>query len=130
MILDVNCLIGRRAQRARWEPWSRDDLLKSMRTCGIESALVRHAVAVEYDPVVGNKLLHEELESSSGLAEIWVVAPHETSDVEAPGALIRSMAAHGVRAVAVYPATHGSPWTHRRAGRCSKPFVATRFPFS
>ncbi len=110
MVFDSHCIVGRRCQRLPFEPWKKDDLLKQMDHCGIDRALVKHAVAVEYDPTVGNDLLMDELRNEDRLEPVWVLAPHETSSLEPADAMMQKMSTTGVRAVAVYPGMHGYPF--------------------
>ena len=128
MIFDSQCMIGRRCHKLEFEPWSKADLVSQMDHCGIDRALVTHAVSVEYDPAVGNDLLIEELEGENRLEPVWVLAPHETSSLEPAADMMEKMSVNGVRSVALYPNTHGYPFDEFACRDLFDALVLTRTP--
>ena len=67
-LFDCNCMIGRRAQRREGEPWSADQLLADMETCGISEALVTTA----------GQLLRSALPSTPARDSLVALGPYVT----------------------------------------------------
>ena len=74
-----------------------------MDTAGIEEALVYHTLARDADTLLGNRMLHEEIDRIDRLHPVWVILPHHTGEMPPPQRLLRDMEAHGVKAVRMYP---------------------------
>ncbi|MBQ3054475.1 MAG: hypothetical protein IJC88_00030, partial [Oscillospiraceae bacterium] len=70
---DSEASFGRRNVVLPGSFWKKEDLLAQMDRCGIERALVRHAVAAELDPMVGNQMLMEEIADTPNLTPLWTV---------------------------------------------------------
>ncbi len=102
---DCNCSIGRVAYPYLMDISDVEGLKREMDAAGIEEALVYHSVARDTDPSMGNALLEEALEGETRLHPVWVVMPHYTGEVPAPGALLKEMERKGVKAVRMYPTT-------------------------
>ena len=109
---DVNCVIG---------PWPTggptladgDQLLAAMDRLGIARALVRHTAAIHYALSEGNAQLTEALElcrdGQGRLFPCWAAAPSATGELGPLDAWLDSVAQHGVRAISLYPQSHGYP---------------------
>lgn len=108
MGVDVNVTIG------PWptddhEQWSTGDVSAHCDRFGLASALVRHTVAIRYDPAEGNRRLRDELSGSTDprLLPAYVLGPLDSGEHGAPAALPDRLAAERVRAVWLYPRSHG-----------------------
>ena len=115
-LFDCNCMLGMRADRKGGEPWSREQLLVDMQSCGISEALVTHAMSRDYDPAAGNQELCRLLSGTPNLHGCWAVLPPATREVGEPVAFIREMLAHNVSAAIAYSHTHNyslSDWSLR-----------------
>jgi predicted TIM-barrel fold metal-dependent hydrolase len=105
-----------RADRKEGEPWSREQLLVDMQSCGISEALVTHAMSRDYDPAAGNKELCRLLSGTPNLHGCWAVLPPATREVGEPETFIREMHAHDVSTVIAYSHAHNyslSDWSLR-----------------
>ncbi len=108
---DSNCVIGKRSirrsgYRNEAEFYSVDDLLAEMDHAGIDSALVYHSLAKEYDPMTGNIMLMDEIKGYDRLYPCWVVIPGGTNEIPEPAELVNNMVAQNVRAVRIFPSDH------------------------
>ena len=103
---DCNAMIGRLAVPPRAAPESLDSLIEEMRWCGIERALVTHALAREYHPAVGNRALAEALAGHQGLYPCFVMLPLETGELPPPADLRAQMKETGAQAARVFPGHH------------------------
>lgn len=108
---DSNCVIGKRSIRRSGyhneaEFYSVDDLLSEMDYAGIDSALVYHSLAREYDPMTGNMMLMDEIKAYKRLHPCWVVMPSGTGEIPEPTELINDMISQNVRAVRIFPSDH------------------------
>jgi hypothetical protein len=109
MLFDANCQIGRRNERPFYEPWKTQDLIQTMARCGIDRALVRLASAIEYDPAAGMDLLAREIRPYPALQGMAVIGPPSTMYLPPVDQLLQNLLSGGIRAVALYPKTHGYP---------------------
>jgi Predicted metal-dependent hydrolase of the TIM-barrel fold len=102
---DCNCSFG---MRGIVEPGSFhkvDDLMNRMKHYGIKKALIYHSMAREYNPVVGNKMLMDEIKNYTLFAPLWVVMHHHTDEFPEPGVLRKQLKECNVKAVRMFPAT-------------------------
>ncbi|UWP85300.1 amidohydrolase family protein [Dactylosporangium fulvum] len=105
MAVDVNVTVG---------PWPTDDhpawapadVLAHLDRHGLDAALVRHSLAVRYDPVAGNRALREALAGDERLLPAYVLGPLDCGEFGPPEDLPARLAAEGVRAVWLYPRSH------------------------
>ena len=100
---DCNCSVGRVPYPCLLDISDVSGLLSEMDTAGIEEALVYHTISRYTDPVLGNRLLHEEIAGIERLFPVWVVMPHTTGELPPPKKLLKEMNANGVKAVRMYP---------------------------
>jgi uncharacterized protein len=103
---DCNCMIGTRADRKESEPWSRENLLADMDTCGISEALVTHALSRDYDTAVGNREIARLIADSPRLHGCWAILPPASGELPEPQTFLREMAAARAVATIAYPRTH------------------------
>ena len=111
---DCNCMIGKRADRREGEPWSLEELLADMNTCGISDALVTHALSRDYDPVSGNQEISRLLPGNRALHGCWAILPPSSGEIPAPEVFLREMLAKRIVATIAYPHTHNyslSEWS-------------------
>ena len=90
-------------------PHTVPQILDSLDYSGIDSALVYHLSAWEYDPETGNEFLMEELGGESRLRPQWVVLPHHTGEFAPPGELLDAMVSHGVLTARMFPSEKAMP---------------------
>jgi len=100
---DCNSFFGMRKNVAPGSFYKKEDLLERMTYYSIEKALVHHSMAIEYDPLVGNNILMDELVGIKNLVPAWVVLPHHTGEFPAPDKLIEDMKIKGVCAAIIRP---------------------------
>ncbi len=80
-----------------------NDIVMEMGRCGIDAALVVHTFSRDYDPVVGNKMILDEISGRRNLFPCFVVRPGDLGEFPDVGSYLTD---HGVRAVKMYPRTH------------------------
>ena len=69
---DCSSMIGRRRIKDPSSFYETDELIRKMKYCGIESAMVYHSLASEYSPAVGNQMLMEEIKDFPFFMGVWV----------------------------------------------------------
>ena len=75
----------------------RADLLAEMGRLGVERAIVRHRAAYECGPLVGNRVILEEVAGQERLLPAWFVTPDGLEPDFDPGKMTEQMIAQGVR---------------------------------
>ena len=100
---DCNCSFGKRGVVNPGSFYTVEELERKMKYYGIEKALVYHAMAKEYNPGIGNKLLLEEIKDHPGLFPVWVVMHHHTGEFFSPKELLMNMREYGIKAVRMFP---------------------------
>ncbi|WDZ82663.1 amidohydrolase family protein [Micromonospora cathayae] len=108
MAVDVNVTVG------PWptddhEQWSTGDVSAHCDRFGLAAVVVRHSVAVRYDPAEGNRRLAAELAAAADprLLPGYVLGPLDSGEHGAPADLPERLRADGVRAVWLFPRSHG-----------------------
>ncbi len=125
---DGCAMVGWRSNRHPETIWHPRDFARDYRYYGIGAALVHHAVAVEYHQDRGNRRLLEEIRRLPQLLPQWVVMPHHTHEMAPPDELIPEMLELGVRAVRIYPKTHGFPLADQVSGPLLEALQERRIP--
>jgi len=110
-LFDSNCVIGKRSVRrsgraGEAEIYSLESLLAEMDYAGIDDALVYHSLAREYDSMLGNRQLMDEISGYERLQPCWVLMPHGTGEMPRPEVLVREMLERGVKAARLFPSDH------------------------
>ncbi|MEN6317068.1 MAG: amidohydrolase family protein [Clostridiaceae bacterium] len=100
---DCDCSFGKRSIVNPGSFHKLEDLLDRMKLYGIGKALVYHSMAREYDPMVGNEMLSEELGKDLPLCPVWVVMHHHTEEFPKPEELLFQMKKNHIRAVRMFP---------------------------
>jgi hypothetical protein len=111
---DCNCMVGKRADRKAGEPWSLQELLADMDTCGISEALVTHALSRDYDPVAGNHEISRLLKGTQSVRGCWAILPPSSGEISAPETFVHEMLATDIVAAIAYPHAHNyslSAWS-------------------
>jgi Predicted metal-dependent hydrolase of the TIM-barrel fold len=103
---DCNCRVGMRSIINPGSFYNTEDLIKVMNNYGISNALTYHSMAREYNPVVGNEMLAEEIKRHSCLHPVWVIMPHHTGEFPNPDALKIQLRDNNIKAVRMFPAAH------------------------
>ena len=101
---DCNCSFGARGIVNPGSFWKVEDLIRKMECYGIRKALVYHAMAREYNPLEGNRMLMDEIGRYPQLIPVWVAAPHHTGEFPKAEELEKQLMVNGVRAVRIFPA--------------------------
>jgi predicted TIM-barrel fold metal-dependent hydrolase len=104
---DCNGEIGIRRVINPGSFYETEELLRKMDYYGIGEALVHHSLAEGYHPQTGNARLMDEIKDIPRLHPVWVAMPHFTGEFPAPDALREAMKENGVKAVRMFPQTHG-----------------------
>jgi predicted TIM-barrel fold metal-dependent hydrolase len=100
---DSNCWIGRVNNRGPVYMRTVGDLMGSMDSCGIEKAMVSHALARYSHPRIGNELLLQEIANQKRLVGCFVLLPHGTGELGRLEDYVENMIARGVRAARIFP---------------------------
>jgi predicted TIM-barrel fold metal-dependent hydrolase len=110
---DCCCEVGPRNDKDVAAPWSAKDVIRWMDHCGIDGALVVHTLSRQADPTCGREALAREIAiAPNRLFPVWTILPPHCGDFEqTPNELLAEMEKADVRAVKVYPFSHGWPLT-------------------
>lgn len=126
---DCHAEYGARPGKAPQERWSLDHLLADLELAGVAGALVRHTQARYDEPDYSNRRLLEEIAPHrERLWPCWTVVPPVLDDFPAPAELVRRMVAADVRAVTLYPKTHGLPVHAACLGELAEALAAATVP--
>ena len=109
-VLDVNLQLGAHPHDDT-ETTTVASLLAQLDRFGVDAGLVRHADAVHYDPSVGNATVLAAVRGQPRLHPAFVVGPLDCGEHGGPDGLAALLDRDGVRAVWLYPASHG--WSVR-----------------
>ena len=129
-LFDANCMLGRIFAQKQGFPLSVEELLAVMDDFQIAEALVYHALSKEHHPVVGNRMLMDQIASCDRLHAVWVVMPSHTGEFPDEEQLADQMLAQDVRAARVFPHSdrHNFPLTRWAAGRLLESLQHGRVP--
>jgi len=105
---DVNCFLGKWPEGG---PTLDDpgELLAAMDRLDIERALVRHSLGWHDVPALGNSVLMAQLAGQERLISCWAALPPASGEMGSIERWLTTLAQNRVRAVCLYPATHGYP---------------------
>jgi hypothetical protein len=115
-LFDCNCALGVPGSQGFRFARTSADILEEMDFCGIDRALIYHTAMRYESPVVGNRLIGEELEPSPRLVPTWAILPSQSGEVPDPHTFLDEMKAHGIRALRVFPDEHKYELTHLAMG--------------
>ncbi len=105
-----------------------DDLRDEMAWCGIQRALVRHAVQIDESPVVGNRLVVEQTAGYDNLEPAWAILPPQTEELGDVNSFLLDLKAAGVRALWAYPSKHKYLLNAETFGELFEELTALRVP--
>jgi len=105
-LFDANCRLGNSEFSISGAPTTGTELIAEMDRLGIYEALVHHAWASGYSPMLGNRMLLEELDGHSRLHGCWAAMPHHTQEIDSPKEFVETMLVSSVRAVRLWPTVH------------------------
>ncbi len=103
---DANAFIGRPVQGVARPAATADDLLAEMDRNGIDRALVWHIAQHDLAPVVGNRMLAEQIGPHDRLVGCWTILPSCLPEFPKPDDLVAQMKDARVRALRVFPEPH------------------------
>ena len=112
-LFDCNLRLGMPTKPLPGEPATTHELLEELDRLSISRALVRHQAAVELDPADSNRRTLQEIQSLERLLPTWSLLPAATGETGSPDQTVDEMIGFGVKAVWLYPKTHGytlRPW--------------------
>lgn len=101
---DCNCMVGRYSKPEPGSLFTAEEIEEELEYCGVDEALVFHALAKEYSPSIGNARLIGEIEGKKIFHPCWVLLPHHTGEMPKPTKILEEMARNGVKAARVFPA--------------------------
>jgi len=105
-LFDANCHLGPSNVSVAAAPISAVQVKGELDRCGIAEALVYHSFAGGYSPSIGNAILSAEISAIPRFHGVWVVLPHHTEEMPAPGLLVEKTLAIDIRAVRMFPVRH------------------------
>lgn len=123
---DVDCILGRWAEGGPTLETA-ERVLGAMDRLGMAKALVRHSMASQHDVSQGNNLLMADLAGYERLVPCWTALPPITGEMGALSDWLDSLAANGVRAICMYPATQGYPLTAWQCDPLLGPLARRRY---
>ncbi len=97
---DSFAFVGKRMGSPQNGIYRFDDISTEMRRCGVAGALLTHTVSRDYDPVVGNKLLVDEIGSKKNYVPCYVLRPDDLGEFPK---IETYLGDHDIRAVKLYP---------------------------
>jgi len=100
---DCFTYIGKFTPKDENQLYSIDHLLSEMKRCGISYALTVHTLARDYDPIIGNKTLLEEIKSHPEIIPCFVLMPDITGEFPDVDSYLSD---NSIRAVKLYPKLH------------------------
>ncbi len=107
---DCNAIYGPHPGKHREARWTLSHLLADLDLAGIAGALLTHTQCFQYDPMLANLRLAEEIAPHRDRVHpCWVVLPSLCGEFPQPAELIRQMQRHDVRAVRIDPGAFGIP---------------------
>jgi uncharacterized protein len=127
--LDAHAWIGVAAQGCLRPVTSLEQTIQIFTRYGIRRAIVAHALARDYDPSTGNRLLLETIASHDALWGAAVLAPDDGSAAEFR-ARLRSLIAGRVRMVRIFPRSHNWQLSQWCAGPWLRVLEELRVPLA
>ncbi|HEY3415716.1 MAG TPA: hypothetical protein VGM23_02415, partial [Armatimonadota bacterium] len=94
---DVNCVIGARLHPRPENNISPAETADALARVGIQQALVRHAQAMEHDPLLGNRLCTDFCRAVTWAVPCYLVLPPHTGEMPGGKGLLEYLAAGGAR---------------------------------
>jgi predicted TIM-barrel fold metal-dependent hydrolase len=114
LYFDCNASFGPYPGKPKEARWTKQHLLDDLDLAGIAGALVYHRLALDYDPLLANLRLIEEIgDDRDRLFPCWVVLPALSPEFPGVDELLRRMEEHDVRAVRLEPQRFGVPLKER-----------------
>jgi predicted TIM-barrel fold metal-dependent hydrolase len=122
---DCFTYIGKFTPKDEWQLYNREHLLSEMKRCGISYALVVHTLARDYDPIIGNKILLDEIKKHPQLIPCFVLMPDITGEFPDVNFYLRD---NNVRAVKLYPKLHRYFFDEYTCGKIFKSLEENEIP--
>ncbi len=99
---DSFAFVGKRMGSPQNGIYKFEDVESEMRRCGISGALLTHTLARDYDPVVGNKVLRDEIGGRKNFFPCFVLRPDDLGEFPDVEKYVRE---NDVKAARIYPKT-------------------------
>jgi len=106
-LFDCYCCFGRISVPPPRFAENAQQLVDEMEYCGINEALVYHSAMRYGSPLIGNKLVVEEIKGFPNLHATWAILPHQTGEQEPPDIFLETMKANNIKALYALPEEHG-----------------------
>ena len=107
---DCNATYGPHPKKHREARWTREHLVEDLDLAGIAGALVFHTQCLEYDPMLSNLRLIEDIAPHrERLYPCWIALPSMCGEFPDVPEFCRLMAEHDVRAVRIDAEAFGIP---------------------
>ena len=126
--IDANCMIGTPMMPIENVPETKEQLIEVMDRCGIEKAMVYHAVSKECDALGGNELLKKEIDGSDRFISQWAFIPKSFEEGYTPDELLQKMQDNNVKSVRLFPQAKGYSLLPYSIGEFMKVFGECNIP--
>jgi len=126
---DAHAWIGAASQQCLCPITTVDALSKLMECHGIRKAIVAHALARDYDPELGNRLLIEAIADRDAFWGAAVLTPDDAGPADFRHRL-RGLIAQKIRLVRIFPKSHGWAFSEWCAGRWLRVLEEMRVPLA
>jgi len=104
---DCNCYFGHVGLPAFRYASNSDELVNELDFCGTDKALVYHSSMRFDSPIVGNKVILEEVKNKPNLIPTWAVLPFQTNELARTGdEFLEEMKRNNIKALRAFPDEH------------------------
>jgi len=103
---DANCWIGKSNNLLPFSVWKPAEILDQMDYYGIEKVIVSHTLSRYYHPMIGNKLLLEEIKGEERFKGCFILLPPSTREMGSLDDYLNYMIKNDIYAVKLFPKSH------------------------
>lgn len=127
-VFDSNCCLGKLSVPLPGFIESAKDLVFIMKNAAVDEALVFHIISKEYNPIIGNQKVLEEVREYKNLIPCWTILPEHTGEIPSADKFVKEMIKNRVFAVRIFPKTHNWILSEWAAGDMLKALEERRIP--
>ena len=114
LYFDSNASFGPYPRKEKEARWTKEHLLDDLDLAGIAGAMVYHRLGVDYDAMLGNMRLIEEIaDDRDRLYPCWIAMPNFSGEFPSVSEFVSLMDRHDIRAVRIDPLQYGIPIRER-----------------